>query len=629
MTGKIGDGVGADVAGRDVDAVPAPPGWVATLRRAARWMELRSFGLTPEHFTLAEGLRAALAVAVPLALVLASGRYQYGWAIFGAYWSCLCDTPGPHRLRRALLALFVILGTPVAFLGSWLASFGTVAALVAAPLIVVLSALLPVRLAHAGLLSALVGGVGVVAVGFPHPAAQAGELALSFMAGSCWAYLLVNVLWRVDAWRPARQMSVAVFTRLGDMLADMVATGDGPHRDGAWHPAHSEHRRAVRFALERLRALIARYEREPEADLRPFLLLQEAAEQLFSAAIALEHDFILREGPARERMAAADAMLEAVLACRATVAEGPRGGDILARQVDALGQLRATLPEGLAAGCLLATQQAVGLVAAAQTGAAVASLLPPVVGDGRIRWQDALKQGVRQAAAVVVVLYVAIVFQFGYPYWATMAVVMVMQGAARVAWTRGLERIFGSLLGGLAALCLLLVSDAPPTLAGVAVLLAGVSIALRSVNYAVFVVFLTMLFIIVTELVQPGAGIGSARILDNTVGSLTAVLAVLLLWPDFGPPVTRLIADGLNTNRAYIDAVRAGRDEGTIAAARRAAGLSSIAAEVALHALGGLLRRWQRLSHEDAAALRELRMLAGEAAAAWHRRLAAGDRQDA
>ncbi|MFG1371299.1 FUSC family protein [Xanthobacter oligotrophicus] len=624
MTGKIGDR-----AGPHGQAAPAQPGWVAVLRRAARWMELRSFGLTPEHFTLAEGLRAAFAVAVPLALVLASGRYQYGWAIFGAYWTCLCDTPGPHRLRRALLALFVILGTPVAFMGSWLASFGTVAALVTAPLIVVLSALLPVRLAHAGLLSALVGGVGVVAVGFPHPAGQAGELALSFMAGSFWAYLLVNVLWRVDAWRPTRQLSDAVFARLADMLADMVATGDGPHRDAAWHPAHSEHRRAVRFALERLRALIARYEGEPEADLRPFLLLQEAAEQLFSAAIALEHDFILREGPAWERMAAADAMLEAVLACRAAVAEGPRVGDILVLPTDALRQVRADLPEGLAAGCLLATQQAVGLVAAAQSGAAVASVLTPVVGDGRIRWQDALKQGVRQAAAVVVVLYVAIVFQFGYPYWATLAVVMVMQGAARVAWTRGLERIFGSLLGGLAALCLLLVSDTPTTLASVAVLLAGVSIALRSVNYAVFVVFLTMLFIIVTELVQPGAGIGSARILDNTVGSLTAVLAVLLLWPDFGPPVTRLIEDGLKTNRAYIDAVRAGRDEGTIAAARRAAGLASIAAEVALHALGGLLRRWQRLSHADAAALRELRMLAGEAAAAWHRRLALGSRHDA
>lgn len=63
--------------------MPAPLGSdpAASLRRAVRWLELRSFSLAPENFSQAEGLRAALAVCLPLLLVLASGRRDYGWAV--------------------------------------------------------------------------------------------------------------------------------------------------------------------------------------------------------------------------------------------------------------------------------------------------------------------------------------------------------------------------------------------------------------------------------------------------------------------------------------------------------------------------------------------------------------------
>ncbi|MFT2658159.1 FUSC family protein, partial [Escherichia coli] len=62
-----------------------------------------------------------------------------------------------------------------------------------------------------------------------------------------------------------------------------------------------------------------------------------------------------------------------------------------------------------------------------------------------------LQQGGRQAAGVAAVFYAAEAFHLCYPYWSTMAVVVVLQGAARQTWTRCLERILGSLLGGLLA----------------------------------------------------------------------------------------------------------------------------------------------------------------------------------
>ncbi|MFX6027877.1 FUSC family protein, partial [Acinetobacter baumannii] len=80
------------------------------------------------------------------------------------------------------------------------------------------------------------------------------------------------------------------------------------------------------------------------------------------------------------------------------------------------------------------------------------------------------------------------------------------------------------LLGGLLALTLLQLVPAHGLLLPlVAVLLAGLAIALRLVNYTVFVVFLTMLFICVTDMLQPGTGIASARALDNLIGSAAAL----------------------------------------------------------------------------------------------------------
>ena len=195
-----------------------------------------------------------------------------------------------------------------------------------------------------------------------------------------------------------------------------------------------------------------------------------------------------------------------------------------------------------------------------------------------------------------------------------------MQPGMRTTWTRSIERILGTVLGGLAALALLHTVTAPIALILIVVTLAGLTIAVRSVSYTVFVTTLTLLFVTVVELLQVGAGVASARVLDNVVGSLTAIVSAILLWPDSSERISDLIAAALEANQAYLDRVRSG-DEIAIVAARRAAGLASIEAELALHALGGFVRWRRRLSRGDIAAIMESRRLAGEASMLWHSNL--------
>ncbi|WP_176218653.1 FUSC family protein [Rhizobium rhizosphaerae] len=593
----------------------------AALRRAARWLELRSFGLTPEHFTLSEGLRAAFAVAVPLLLVLLTGQHQFGWSVYAAFWLCLCDIAGPDGLRRRLLLIFVLVGTVIAFAGAWAASFGWAAAMIAGTLLVFLAIALPYRLAHSAMLATLLAVVAVVAVGYPEPVDKAAILAFAFFAGSLWAYLLIVVFWRIDPLLPLKQDTVALYARLADMAFDLAATGNEPHRDARWHPEHAAHRRSVRIAIERLRLLLARYDGPAEASVAPTRRLLKAGEATFNALIALEHGFITGHGAADERIAVAKLLRNTLIAAQMTVAGVPDMQVLLARRLKRLGRARATIDDPMLAGILEAVRLSLLPLTGQGQARPLSTLSPPPLPGFSV----ALRQGIRQAACVLFVYSIARLFGLGYPYWAAMATVVVLQGNARITWTRSIERVLGSLTGGFVALALLELIDARAILVPIAVLLTGWTIALRTVNYTVFVVTLTMLFIFVTELLTPGAGIASARILDNTLGSLAAVLAVLLLWPERGPGLPALIDKGLASNGAYLEAVRQNVEPESLEETRRAAGLASIAAEVALHDLGGLTRRWYRLDQRHSEALRSLRLLAGEAASAWHKRLGGGD----
>jgi len=234
----------------------------------------------------------------------------------------------------------------------------------------------------------------------------------------------------------------------------------------------------------------------------------------------------------------------------------------------------------------------------------------------------ALRQALRQAMGVLLVYIAARAFHLGYPYWGSMAVVVVLQKGTRVTWMRAVERICGSLLGGVGAAALLHVAYPVPLLAVLCVVLAALAIALRSVNYTSFVVFLTVLFVTVTALLHPGEGIATARIADNTLGSLVALLSVLAIWPERRPSMRATLKAALQANRAYLDAVETRAPFAQIHTARRAAGLASIDLEMALHDLGSSVQRLRHRAPEDLADLTALRLVAGQAAAAWHERLA-------
>lgn len=407
--------------------------------------------------------------------------------------------------------------------------------------------------------------------------------------------------------------------RLLDMAASLDTTAE---RLPAPHGWYSEHRRAVRLSIERLRGLIDLYGGECEVT-EAASRAHRAAEIIFAAMIALDQASLDRRDMPDERLAVARAYRRALLSWYLVLQDGATGDKQVIWSTGKARSLRGRLKTEVFVGCALALENALTILS---TPLRADGSRSPQTGSGKDRRRgvarNVLRQALRQSAGLVAVYCAAMVFDLGYPYWASMAVIVVLQGGARVTWARCLERILGSLLGGMMALVVLhVVGEAVIARAVLAIALSAAAIALRLVNYTIFVVILTMLFITVTEIIQPGAGIASARIIDNVIGSLAAILAVFLLWPDFGVSLKRRIEEGIAANRAYLEAVQAEGPAAQIEAARRSAGLASIEAEIAFHDFGHIWRPFGS-AKRDGEALHEIRNIAGEAAIAWHHRLA-------
>jgi len=118
-------------------------------------------------------------------------------------------------------------------------------------------------------------------------------------------------------------------------------------------------------------------------------------------------------------------------------------------------------------------------------------------------------------------------------YWATMAVLLILQPSAAGTLPRSLERAVGTVIGTLLAVAVGALAQTPLEIALAVFPLIGLTMALRPVGYSVFVAFLTPSFVLVADYAMPAIDYtyALARLENNLLGSAIAVAATLTLWP--------------------------------------------------------------------------------------------------
>jgi uncharacterized membrane protein YccC len=582
---------------------------VAFTSRRTGWSEGHVFAIVPEQIGVQDGLRAGCAIGAMLAATLLFGVPALAWSAIAAFWICLADPVGARPARLKTMLAFTGTGMVALAAASYGAHWGPVAggaALFTLVLLCGLTRAYPLSFGPAAPHPGLIASIAVV-IGVATPRPLAGALALGgfFLLGAVWAMVLCLYLWPIRTDTPARRALVAIGSRLDDMASDLAAldaTADDP---GKWTRFNTTSRRAGRIALERGTQIIARV----DAGNARFAGQLDAADHVFAALVTI--------GRLRETDGAFDPVTERPLLVELAQllhwTHAGDGGAMLHAGAVKLQQAVAPRHDAFAR----ALQCAADALAAPAPSAPPARSTPapasrwPITVPGPV-WRHA----VRVALAVLAAYCAGHWLDVALAYWGCIATIVVMQPLMTNTWLRVLERGVGSLFGGAIAATVLAAAPHPAATVVAITLLAVACITLRLVSYGVFVVFLTPMFMLLSDFIHPAGGLIAARVVNEGLGAVVGLAACLVLWPERQQStLADAVSDAIGANMAYAAAVMRA-DPGADSALRRLrtdGGVASSRAETARERLLFEGRARPARLDQVAAILLALRAVCGEA----------------
>jgi uncharacterized membrane protein YccC len=598
------------------------------------------------------GLRAAIALCVPMVLGDVAGIPNLGWAALGGFEAIIADTGGPYRIRMSSLATLSLGGAGGLLLGS-LCGVHLAWALPATMLWCFLWSYLAVLGQPFSSAGVLVQVIFICGIGAPtanwHEALTRSLLLLS---GGAWAAMLSLFLWPLDAYRPARAAVGGCYEELASFLASVAELANSTRQSPAlWHRLAKHHQYRVRRAVEQGWAAVAAIRAGHQAETAQghhLVVLLEHADLLIARTVALaEHlEFQASAGDASgcqnsglsglDDLRAAELWVASLLrkrrgqsaasaqAMRLQMEELPRNlGGCLDQADPSTRFLLAQVTEGaslletaIESAALLrmgtTTERGGGRAVGASSGHfgyvyERLAQLRPGWNSGRAMDQLAanFKPGsllLRHAARVALVcgLDVALIFLFriDHGYWLLMTSLIVLQPHVSGTMRRGVERIGGTVAGGILAALLAVALHSPLATAAVLFPLALLALAILPVSYAAFAFFLTPTFVLAW---LPWSGdwqLALVRTGNTIAGAGISLLAMKFLFPAYERDrAPQFLRASIGADRRYLEQLaeswrsrsRASRQ---LANARRATGLAHNDTEESLDRL--LAEGWGR-----------------------------------
>ena len=573
-------------------------------------------GLDLRAISIVEGVRAGLAAALPIAASVWLNQPVLSLAALGALLTCIVDPGGPPRRRLPVLVAMGLGG------GILLGGFGLVRSLgipatlaFAAPALFC-SGFLRVWGQATLALGNLLAVVLLLGTDEPLGLQQALLAGSIFAAGGAWAVLLTFAIWRIHPYGPARRAVADVWDALAGLARELQRVVEigvaGGETEAAWESHARAGRGAVRNAIERARATLMETvdTRGPTSGSTAQNLMRlEAADQIFAALIALADLLENAEPTVRNTAAAMLRRLRPLLLVMATAIEREQlqrmsrlERSIAAMAADAaacteLGPVTRLIAERLRVATKL-IDPAQYLPGSGDQGDAGIPLRDRLLGPAQANWSRksaSLRHALRVSFVVTSALAGTLVYHGLYTHWLTITLVLVMQPFFATTWQRTLERVGGTLLGGVVAAGLSALLHTRLHLAGLLPALGALALAVRQVSYGVYIAVYTPVVILLVEQIRPGQDqvhIALARAGFTVLGGLIAVAANALLWPSWQPAqVQSDLGNAIRAHAAFASAVLEGGDA---LAARRAAGLASNNLEASLQRAMHEPRRGQR-----------------------------------
>ncbi len=603
-------------------------------------------GLDLGAINFAEGVRAALACAV---IVIANewlGWPSLVYMALAAFFTCLCDAGGPIRFRVPVLLSFTLLAACNWMAFGLLRSVGEAVVIPAACLAIFCFSFARVWGTSATSAGNILSIVTILALNQPLTPAEALEIGGMFVAGGLWATVLTMSIWRVHPYRPARMAVAGCWMRLAALAEDLrklILAGNAA--DESWDAHGRAHRRAVREEIEHARSLVMELVgHRGRLSLRgsQSLLRLEACDQVFGSLIALAGALEGSQDAARLR--AAETLLRVlrpmlVVLSHAMLDDGPLRLPMLSRATHralaatagdpVLHPLAEAIMERLRIAALLSTPG--GYLPGGGGGVSPSQplrdrILAPI--RANLSWQsDSLRHALRVPVVAAPALVVTLPYGQEFAYWLTITAVVTLQPFYATTWHRALERVSGTVLGGLIGAVLAYFLHTPLLLGLLLIPLCIVTFAARQVSFVTWIAGITPIVVVLMELVHPGHSswaVAGLRAAFTVAGGLLAVAGVWLLWPSWEPVrLEQEERNAISAHGAYARAVLSDLlgETGSAAtdAARRQAGVTTNNLEASLS------RALQEPGGARSPAVEEamlvdatLRRIAGRLSALWY-----------
>jgi uncharacterized membrane protein YccC len=582
----------------------------------------------------AAGVRAAFATVTPLIVAALLGSEGGTWLSLGGFNGALSDRGGSYRTKAVTIGA-VTLGTALAVL---IGTVGGSRLWIAVPLTFVVAFVASLARVW-GTPGISIGSASLstfaIALAFPSTSAVTALTRAGLaLLGGLWAMSIALVLWPILPFRPARLAVAECYRALADFVLQMEeALGRSSVDESAHLPVGSA---VVRGALENARQVLAQLRRgRPGSGGRgeQLLLLGDLVDQLFGHLVAISEAVetippVGRDPAVQLLLQETLAMLRSTLRALAESVEAERdatpvplgwNGEALRALVAAhepYGQaMRQSVVHYLHIAtildrCVRFAEAAVTTVTSLHEGGDRKGAPMPASRDeseeadaaspfailGAILTPDSmlLRYALRVGVVTAIAVLLTGLLDLKRGYWITITVIVIMQPYTGATTNRALQRVIGTVLGGLLTAALGAYFHDPRAILVLSFLFAAACVALMPVNYAAYSVFLTPTFVLLAEAQVGDWHLAGTRVVNTLLGGALALAGSRLLWPS--PESTRLpgyLADALRASAAYLRCVvrlfadRSDEAGERIRAARRRTGLSTVNAEESFQRLLG------------------------------------------